>query len=142
MRDDLKKAKSLLEEGGYTCVAVKGERVYTATERGVAPLLNFLDSGISLEDFAVADKVVGRAAAYLYCLLKIDTLYARVISTSACEVLAEHGIAVTYDEMASEIRNRSNTGRCPMEECVADIQTAEEALPAIREKRRQLLAGK
>ena len=66
MNSDLLKAKKMLHEGGYTCVLCKSDKVYTSNERGVKPLLNWLDSNINLNDFCAADKVIGKAAAFLY----------------------------------------------------------------------------
>ena len=71
MTMDMTKARSLLESGDYTCVVCHGDTVHTATERGVKPLLNWLDEGMDLRGFSAADRVVGRATAFLYCLLGV-----------------------------------------------------------------------
>ena len=63
------KAKKLLEKNGYTCVLIKDEKEIFSFERGVKPLLNFIDKGEDFYGFFVADKVVGKAAAFLYVLL-------------------------------------------------------------------------
>ena len=67
----MENAKELLESGGYTCVITDGDRVLTSTLRGVKPLVQFLESGRDLTGFSAADKVVGRATAYLYVLLGV-----------------------------------------------------------------------
>ena len=59
-------AAELLKVEGYTCVFVRGKEVITSHKRGVKPLLELLDEGVSLEDFFGADKVIGKAAALLY----------------------------------------------------------------------------
>ena len=41
---DLERAKSVLVEGGYTCVIVKGEFVDTSMERGIRPLFQIVKS--------------------------------------------------------------------------------------------------
>ncbi|MBQ2401152.1 MAG: DUF1893 domain-containing protein, partial [Lachnospiraceae bacterium] len=41
----LKKAKELLESGGYTCVLTDGTAVHTSMFRGVKPLVQFLVNG-------------------------------------------------------------------------------------------------
>lgn len=43
MSDEVKKARKLLAEGGYTCVAVKNGSTCFSTERGVRPLLEWLE---------------------------------------------------------------------------------------------------
>ena len=133
MTTDLEKARKLLASGGYTCVLVKGDTVYTSTERGVKPLLVFLDGNTDLQAFSAADKVIGKATAFLYCLLGVREVYAPVISRSAAEVLSGHGIAAYWDVKAEFIINRRKTGPCPMETAVQTIEDARAALAAVRE---------
>ena len=63
MHPDLKKATDILSQGNYTCVICREDQVLTATERGVKPLLSWLDAGLDLGGFSAADRVVGRATA-------------------------------------------------------------------------------
>ena len=140
--NNLQKARSLLESGNYTCVMCKEDSVYTTTQRGVAPLLNWLEAGIDLRDFSAADRVVGRGAAFLYCLLGVKEVHARVMSNPAAEVLRVYGISASADTYVDGIINRAGTGPCPFEAAVMHIQKADEALVAIRAKRRQMLEAK
>ena len=142
MEQNLKKARDLLNSGNYTCVACKEEVVYTTTQRGVAPLLNWLDSKTDLKDFSAADRVVGRGAAFLYCLLGVKEVYALVMSRPAAEVLQSHGILADAGTFVEGIINRTGTGPCPFEAAVMDIQDTQEALNAIRMTRRKLMDGK
>ena len=142
MEQNLKKALDLLNSGDYTCVACKEEVVYTTTQRGVAPLLNWLDSKTDLKDFSAADRVVGRGAAFLYCLLGVKEVYALVMSRPAAEVLQSHGILADAGTFVEGIINRTGTGPCPFEAAVMDIQDTQEALNAIRMTRRKLMDGK
>lgn len=132
-RLDWELAKHHLHAGGYTCVFRKGERELTDTRRGVRPLLELLKSGEDFEGFSVADKVVGKASALLYCLLKVKRVYAPVISRSALEVLESHSIPCEYNRLVPGIRNRTNTGPCPMEAATANISDPKEA-PEVLEK--------
>ena len=61
----IQKAKETLENGGFTCVLTDGDRTYTSNKRGVEPLLEWYDSDDCFEGFSAADKVVGKAAAFL-----------------------------------------------------------------------------
>ena len=135
-------AWNLLESGNYTCVVCKEDTIYTTTHRGVAPLLNWLDEGTDLTGFSAADRVVGRGAAFLYCLLGIKEVRARVMSYPAMEVLRAYGIRAEADTFVDNIINRAGTGPCPFEAAVMHIQKADEALVAIRAKRRQMLEAK
>ena len=133
MRKDLMKAKQLLEESDATCVLCLGETVYTSRLRGVQPLLDFLDSATELQGFSAADKVVGKGAAFLYCLLGVRAVYAPVISKSAREVLERHGIVAECEMQADAILNRRRDGFCPMETAVKTLDDPAEALRAIRQ---------
>ena len=139
MNTDLERAKKLLEGGGYTCVLCKNGQVFTASQRGVRPLLDWLDDGTELSGASAADKVVGKAAAMLYCLLGVRAVYAGVLSQPALEVLQGHGIETTFGRLVPFIENRDKTGLCPMEEATLPLSDPAEAPAAIREKLRLLL---
>lgn len=139
--DNLQNARNLLESGNYTCVVCNKDIVYTTSQRGVAPLLNWLDNGTDLKGFSAADRVVGRGAAFLYCLLGVKEVHARIMSCPAAEVLREYGIRADADTFVAGIINRAGTGPCPFEAAVMDIQDPEQALIAIRNKRRQMQEG-
>lgn len=130
----MEKARNILVEKGYTCVLRKGECLYTATERGVKPLVRWLTEGVDASGFSAADRVVGKATAYLYVLLGVKEVYAHVMSVSAREVLISHGITAACETLAENIINRQGTGICPFEAAVLDIHTPQEALSAIRAK--------
>ena len=132
--DMLEKAKELLESGGYTCVITDGDAVFTSTLRGVKPLVQFLESKTDMAGFSAADKVVGRATAYLYVLLGVKNLYAQVISQPALAVLQENGIDAQYGNLVPNIINRKGDGICPFEAAVMDITEPQKAYAAIRQK--------
>lgn len=131
MEADLMKARALLEGSHHTCVLVKGSNCYSSDHRGVKPLLQWLEDGADLRGFSAADKVVGKAAAYLYVLLGVTAVYANVISRPSVAVLEESGIAVFYGQQVEAIQNRTNTGLCPMEQAVKTARSPEEAVQMI-----------
>ena len=137
---DLSKACSMLTEGNYTCVVCRDETVYTATERGVKPLLNWVEAGLDLSGFSAADRVVGRGAAFLYCLLKVKVVHAGVMSEPAAQVLRSHGIEAKMDSLVPGIINRRGDGPCPFEAAVMGITDAKQALEAIQNKMAQMQA--
>lgn len=132
--NNIEKAREILSEGGYTCVICSDKDTQTSEQRGVAPLLKWLDEGKNLSEYSAADKVVGKGAAYLYILLEIKEIYADIVSRPACDTLKKYGIPVTYKTMAEAIRNRDNTGFCPIETAVMDVNEPFAALTAIKKK--------
>ena len=134
---NLDRAKGILAEG-HTCVLCKGEIVFITDERGVKPLVEWYESAINLCDFSAADKVVGRGAAFLYLLLGVCEVYAKVISESALKLLQQHGIKVEYGEKAECIINRKKDGICPFECAVSEIEDPQAAYKEICDKMREL----
>ena len=132
------KAKELMLEKGYTCVLRREEQEYTSRLRGVRPLVQWVESGMKLSGFSAADKVVGKATAYLYVLLGIRALYAHVISVSALEVLKARGIDVEYGTLTGHIINRAGDGICPFEAAVMELHEPEAAYTAIRIKMKEM----
>lgn len=138
MNIDLKNAINILKEKQCTCVLCKDDMVYTCKQRGVKPLLDWLDSGLEPKGFSAADKVVGKAAAFLYVLLGVKEIYADVISEGAVNILKKYAVNVQYGELAEYIINRAGTGKCPMEEAVWDISVPDKAVTAIRVRLKEL----
>lgn len=132
MNTDLQNAKAYLEKENCTCVLCRKDEIYSSCHRGVRPLLDFLDSVQNFTGFCAADKVVGKATAFLYCLLGVRAVHAQVLSDAAEAVFTRYGIAYTCDRQVKAIRNRTGTGPCPMEHATRGISDPEEALRAIR----------
>lgn len=131
------RAIALLREGN-TCALVGESETLSSVKRGVAPLLAWLDDRKNCEGLFAADKVVGRAAAFLYILLKVDGVHALVISESAEEVFVRFGMPYSFEEKVPAIRNRARDGFCPMEQAVLGIENPTDALTAIRKRLKEL----
>ena len=142
MQNNLQAAKKLLDTGEYTCVLCKDSNVFTSTERGVKPLIEWLDSENDFNGYAAADKVVGKAAAFLYVLLKVGSVYAKVISEPAADTLKQNGIPVAYEKLVKAIKNRKGDGFCPMEQAVRDAIRADKARLLIEQKLKALQSNK
>ena len=71
----LSKAKTILKDSDHRLVIIKSDIAKTSNDRGIKALLNVLDSGEDFSGAYCADKVVGKAAAMVYVLLKVKALY-------------------------------------------------------------------
>lgn len=121
-------ARHLLQTQAATCVCVGQGEPYISYERGIRPLLILLrQHPEQLCGAQVADKVVGKAAALLFCYGKIGQLYAQVLSRPAKEVLEKEGIAFSYGSLVERIRNRTGDGLCPMEERAMTVDSPAQA---------------
>jgi hypothetical protein len=131
---NMHKAKYILKNENLTCVLIKGDKVYKSTAAGIAPMLGFIGAGTDLVGFSAADRVVGRAAAFLFALAGVTYLHAGLISDGACSILDAHGVKYSFDILTDRIENRTRTGTCPMEEAVKDIEDPHAAYVALRAK--------
>ena len=130
--------KKILIDGEYTCVLSDGNEFITSKERGVKPLLTLVNQNANLKNFCAADKVVGKAAAFLYVLLGVKSVYAITISKYALSVFQKYNINVTYDIVTDAILNRKGDGFCPMESAVLNIDNPGDALKCINKKTEEL----
>ncbi|MCD7945697.1 MAG: DUF1893 domain-containing protein [Clostridiales bacterium] len=142
MKTDLENARLTLEQGKYTRVLCRGGETFSRTERGVYPLVDWLRQGADLRGCSAADRVVGRAAAFLYVLMGVKAVYGTLMSEGGRQVLEQHGIRGSWDTLVPSIRNRTNTGICPMEQAVKSTQTPEEAYQAVGETLERIQAAK
>lgn len=106
---DIEHAKQLLTDARYTCVICRGDDIHTSEKRGVAPLIELLDSRIDVRGYSAADKAVGKAAAMLFVLLGVSEIYAAIMSRSAKKILDEYGIKYSCGEEIEYIINRKKT---------------------------------
>lgn len=134
---DLEQAVAALQPP-HTLVLCRNGALLTSDSRGVAPMVAFLREGRALEGYAAADRVVGKAAAWLFILAGVRAVYAATLSEGGRELLTRHGIPVQYETLTPTIRNRDNTGICPMEQAVAEATDPADALRRIEERMAQL----
>lgn len=106
-----------LEQEELSFILVKeGVVLKKSKEKGVKPILDVYNEGISLfEGGAVADKVIGRAAAILLREGKVTKVYGELMSEEAINVLESGNIEYSYNKKVENILNRDKTDLCPME---------------------------
>ena len=130
---DVLKAKELLTDD-KTLVFVKGDSVIDSKLSGVKPLIGFLNDGVNLNGYSLADKIVGKAQAMLSVKAGIVEVYAKVMSKAGAKILDKYNISYSYETIVDEIINRKGDDICPMEKTVKDIDDLDEAYKALKEK--------
>lgn len=123
---------------GHTLALCRDGAVLTSDRRGVAPMVTFLREGRNLTGYAAADRVVGKAAAWLFIEAGIREVYAATLSAGGKALLETHGIPVQWDTLTAAIENRDKTGLCPMEQAVADAKDSADAFRRIRRRLAEL----
>ena len=135
------KAKSLLRDK-VTFAAVSENEIYISEKRGVAPILEKIDSDPDFfKGASVADRVIGKAAAMLLEKYGAAEIYAQVTSEYAIAYLNDKNVGFTYDKRVDHIINRDGTDMCPMEKTVLDIDDADEGEKLIRNKIKSMMKG-
>ena len=135
--NDIEKAKAKLV-GNTTCVLVKEDKIILSKDKGIAPILKFINAGENLENFSLADRIVGKAVAMLVVYSKIREVYAEVLSEKGEEVLKKHNIKYSYKTLTENIINRKGDDICPMEKTVSKIYDATLAYHALKKKVEEL----
>lgn len=137
---EIQKAIAELEKNEYSCVVLKDDKLYRFNGIGVKPIISNLDINKTFfEDALIADKIIGKAAALLLVLGKIKMVYGAVMSQTAIEVFENNKTSYQFGEKVPFISNRSNTGTCPLEQAVAEIDQPDKAYIAIKNKIAELM---
>ena len=130
----LAQAKDIIAQGAPCVFLEEGRIAAPGQGKGVQPLLTALrEQPEQLKKQAVIDKIVGKAAAMLCVLGKVQGVYAMTISRSGAEYLAAYGVPFSYEKMVEYIENRTGDGMCPMEAAVQTLSDPEEGAAALRE---------
>lgn len=138
MGGDLKIAAELLAAEGWSLVVVRhGRLLFKSRLPGIGPLLDALDNHV-LAGSAVADKVVGRAAAMVVAEGRVTAVKAAVMSEGAASVLAEHGILYCADSITGQILNQERTDACPLEALTATTVVPAKGVESLRRLLREL----
>ena len=96
MDKDFQKAKEEFSTGKYTLVMCKDSDISTSDVTGIRPLMKLIDEKKDCKGYSAVDKIVGRAAAFLYTLLGVKNWYGEVMSKGAVEILKKEGINYEY----------------------------------------------
>ncbi len=118
------------------CVIVRDNRI-VVVERGsgVSPLLKIYDNHRKdMNGSVVVDKVIGRAAAFIVIAGNSKSVYGKIMSEDALELLKKHNINATYDLLVPKILNRKRNGLCPLEDSVKNDTVPEKALESMRKR--------
>lgn len=139
---DIRQLTELLHSGNYSCVIANGNETRTFSQRGVADLYDLLHEAPDfLRGARVADKVVGKGAAALLVAGGVASVYADTLSRPALALLEAHGVATDCDQVVSAIRNRTNTGFCPLESRCRDIDDLDRLVAEVDRFVAELRAG-
>lgn len=138
--DALDEAIELIKEDEIACaLIVNGQIMATAKGRGIKPLIEMCQANVDSANGAVlADKIIGRAASFIAIHFGIKAIYGETMSKGAVKLLIEYSVETAQNTLADEIRNRANTGICPMDSAVLNITAVDEAVARLKEEIQKL----
>jgi hypothetical protein len=136
MTENEELVRTTIRSGDATlCAVTDGALLYQLTGRGIGALVLAVekeraDSHGSLD---WGDKLVGRAAALLFTLVRPRSVFALTMSAGAQGVLRAADIPFTCDALIVDVLNRTGTGPCPMEAAVSGIVDPLAALEKLKQ---------
>ncbi len=125
---DLEKAKDYFYSQKASMVLCKDDDKFITQEKGLTPLINLIESGDDYFEYSACDKVVGRAAAFLYVLLGVKEIHAKVMAKLAIQILDKAEIKYSADEFVDTILDDQLKDTNPLEEVVLRSGSANNAL--------------
>lgn len=141
MGGDLKLAARILHAEGQSLVVVRAGRVlFRSCMPGIQPLLEALDYDV-LAGSAVADKVMGRAAAMIAVTGQAASIYSWIMGAEAMGILTEAGILHCADALVPVILDREGRLPCPLEAATQFTVVPEKGVRALRHLLRDLQQG-
>jgi len=132
--DDLELAENELKSRNVNLVIVKdGGVLYQSTASGMKGLLEAIAKyDGDLARSAVADKIIGRAAAMLCIYSKVTSVFAMTMTEGALMLLKKNRVTHKFETLVHRLANSQGRGICPFERAIRDIDDPEEAFKALK----------
>ncbi len=130
---DIDVAKEYLNKENLSLAVVKnGKVLFKSHEKGIKPIYTLALEGLKgVEGSSLADRVIGKGAAILCKHIGIKEVYGLLMSQAAMEVLDKGAIKFSYEKSCPYIKNRDNTGLCPIEKISLETENVYELLDRI-----------
>lgn len=134
----LERSKQILKEKNASLVIIDDE-VEVYNDIGVKRLLILLSENRKLKDSAVADNVIGKAAAFLYIKLDAKNIFAKIISEAGYLLLKNNNINIEYEIKVKNILNRNGDDICPIEKSVTNERDVDSAIVKIKKTIKEIM---
>jgi len=129
----LVEAKNLLEKERASLVLIReGQEPHIDFRSGLIPLWEAYRDG-NWSGGVLADRVIGRGAAFLAVDMELISIYSPLMSRGAVEIFKKWGIEFKYELQVERIRDRSGKGLCPMEALLEGIEESHTAIQRLNQ---------
>ncbi len=141
MNSDLELAKSMLIEKNLSLVIVKkGQVIFETKKPGISGFLQVIENlDKNLVASAVADKIIGVAAATLCVYSGVSYVFAQIISDEGIRVLKDNNIEYLFEKKIPNILNRNKNDVCPFEKLAISSRNTEDAYVKLKSLARKII---
>ncbi len=115
---DIQIAKKLFYTKGCSLVLCKDEKTECFADGGIELLIKLVESGKNYSSYSVCDRIVGRAAAFLYVLMGIKEVHAKVMGRLAIQILDRAQILYSADQFVDFIKDLKDVELNEVEDAV------------------------
>ena len=141
MNQDLELAKlNLIEKDLNLVIVNKGKIIFETNKSGISGFLQAIEKlDKNLVGSAVADKIVGVAAAMLCVYSGVTSVFAQIISLEGIRALEDNNIEYLFEKKVSNILNRNKNDVCPFEKLAISSGNAEDAYVKLKSLASQMM---
>jgi len=141
MNSDLELAKSTLIEKDLSLVIVKkGQVLFETKKPGISGFLQVIEKlDKNLVASAVADKIIGVAAATLCVYSSVSSVFAQIISDEGIRVLKDNKIEYLFEKKIPNILNRNKNDVCPFEKLAISSSNTKDAYVKLKSLARKMI---
>jgi hypothetical protein len=142
MNQDLELAKlNLIEKDLNLVIVNKGKIIFETNKSGISGFLQAIEKlDKNLVGSAVADKIVGVAAAMLCVYSGVTSVFAQIISLEGIRALEDNNIKYLFEKKVSNILNLNKNDVCPFEKLAIAIGNTGDAYVQLKSLVRQMMS--
>lgn len=132
----LELARDVIQTSDYSVVVIKNNQIICKKKgNGIRPILESIEElGENVHGCIIADRVLGKASAFLCLYSKAKAVYSPQATKTAIALLLISGIPSQADCLIPRIKNRDGTDMCPFEKMLKNISSPEEAYKILKGK--------
>ena len=142
MNHDLELAKlNLIEKDLSLVIVKKGQVLFETKKPGISGFLQAIKKlDKNMVASAVADKIVGVAAAMLCVYSGVSSVFAQTISAEGIRALEANNIEYLFEKKVSNILNRNKNDVCPFEKLAIASGNTEDAYMQLKSLAHQMMS--
>jgi iron complex outermembrane receptor protein len=123
----------MLNEQGLSLLVFNHGELTTHSNRGIQDLLQLIsEQPERLKGAVAADKIIGKSAAAIMIVGGVKEVHTNVICTPARKLFEANGVLVFASEEVPMIMNRNQSGMCPMDTQINEVESVEECVAILQ----------